>query len=229
MLLELLPALHKCLEAMVNESAYPDLGIDWSWDGETITEANGFLFQLESPIFLVSFQILIQFFQILRVVTVNLQRKPSDVVCAYKMVKEVVTTLKSIRTNSAVEFKKHFSEATKLGKCLHGDEFEITTPRLSCRQAHRSNHPSTTLEEYYRVSLYNEFLSHVLAELEERFLNNSNEIAIGLLHLVPSECIQSDVQNEIPHQLTDAVQMFSDDLPHSVMFSTEYSSWVREW
>lgn len=74
---------------MVNESALPDLGTDWSWDGETITKANGFLFQLESPTFLVSFQILIQFFQILRVVTVNLQRKAADVVYAYNVVKGV--------------------------------------------------------------------------------------------------------------------------------------------
>lgn len=125
--LDLLPALHKCLQAMVNKSAHPDLGIDWSWDGEMITKANGFLFQLESSAFLVSFQILIQFFQILRVVTVYLWRKAADVVCAYEMIKGVVATLNSIRTNSVVEFKKQCSEATKLGKCLHGDEFEITT------------------------------------------------------------------------------------------------------
>ena len=227
--LELLPALHKCLQAMVNPCAHADLGTDWSWDGETITKANGFLFQLESPTFLVSFQILIQLFQIIRDVTVNLQRKAADVVYAYKTVKGVVSTLKSIRANSAVEFKKQFSEATRLGKGLHGNEFEITTSRLSGRQAHRSNHPSTTPEEYYRVSLYNEFLSHVLAELEERFFNNSNGIVTGLLYLVPSECVQLDIQSEIPQQLLDAVQVFSEDLPHSVMFSVEYNSWVREW
>ena len=146
-----------------------------------------------------------------------------------EMVKRVVVTLKSMRTNSAVEFKKQFSEATKLGKLLHGNEFEITTPRLSGRQAHRSNHPSTTPEEYYRVSLYNEFLSHVWAELEERFHNNSNVIVMGLLYLVPSECVRLDDQSDIPQQLTDAVQLFSDDLPHSVMFSVEYNSWVRDW
>ena len=173
----------------------------------------GFLFQLEASTFLVSFQVLIQFFQILRGVTVSLQRKAADVVHAYKMVKTVVVTLKSMRTNSAVEFKKQFSEATKLGKLLPGNEFEITTPRLSGHQAHRSNHPSTTPEEYYRVSLYN-----------ERFHNNSNEIVMGLLYLVPSECVRLDDLSDVPQQLTDAVQLFSDDLPHSVMFSVEYNS-----
>ena len=48
--------------------------------GAATTRANGFPFQLESPSFLVSFKIMIQFFQILRDVTVNLQRKAADVV-----------------------------------------------------------------------------------------------------------------------------------------------------
>ena len=63
--LELLPAIHLCLEAMVHPRLHQQLGVDWSWDGETITKANGFLFQLQSSLFLVSFQILVQVFQIL--------------------------------------------------------------------------------------------------------------------------------------------------------------------
>ena len=57
--LELLPAVHLSLEAMVHPHLHEELGRDWSWDGETITKANGFLFQLQSPSFLVSFQILV--------------------------------------------------------------------------------------------------------------------------------------------------------------------------
>ena len=228
--LELLPALHTCLQAMVDHNAHPDLGTDWSWDGETITKANGFLFQLQSSMFLVSFQILIQFFQILRKVTIKLQMKAVDVVYAYKIVKGVVSTLKSMRRRSTTEFTKQFSEASKLGQLLHGNEFQLTTPRLSGRQAHRSNPPSTTPEEYYRISLYNEFLSHVIAELEERFVNNpSQDIVTGLLYLVPSECVQLDDESDIPEELTKAVKLFEGDLPHAVMFRIEYNSWVREW
>ena len=111
----------------------------------------------------------------------KLQSKAMDVVCAYKKVNEVILTLKSMRNKSTTEFKKQFSEATKLGKLLHGNQFELTTPRLSSRQAHRSNPPSTTPEEYYRLSLYNDFLSHVLAELEERFVNNSSQDIVTVL------------------------------------------------
>ena len=51
----------------------------------------------------------------------------------------------------------------------------------------------------------------------------------GLLYLVPSECIQLDIESDIPQQLTDVVQLFLNDLPHPAMFSIEYNSWVREW
>ncbi|KAI6656136.1 52 kDa repressor of the inhibitor of the protein kinase [Oopsacas minuta] len=44
--LELLSPLHTCLQAMVDRNSHTELGTDWSWDGETITKANGFLFQL---------------------------------------------------------------------------------------------------------------------------------------------------------------------------------------
>lgn len=57
--LEFLPALHLCLEAVVHPDLHEQPGTDWSWDGETITKANGFLFQLQSSQFLVAFQILL--------------------------------------------------------------------------------------------------------------------------------------------------------------------------
>lgn len=181
--LELLPALHLCLEAIVHPETHPELGTDWTWDGETVTKANGFLFQLQSSLFLVAFQILLQVFQILQGLTIKLQSRAVDVVSAYKLVSHVVSNLKAIRNRSVVEFKKQFAEVGRTGRLLHGDHFKLTTPRLSGRQIHRNNPPSSNPEEYYRITLYNEFLSHVVSELEERFHNNSsNGITIGLLH-----------------------------------------------
>ena len=51
--LELLPALHKALQAMISPSLFQSLGTDWNWDGDSVSKANGFLFQLESSSFLV--------------------------------------------------------------------------------------------------------------------------------------------------------------------------------
>ena len=85
--------------------------------------------------------------------------KATDVVSAYKLVETLVSTLKNMRTNSVREFRKQFAEAAKIAKQLHGNDFELKTPRLSGRQMHRSNPPSSIPEEYYRITLYDEFLS----------------------------------------------------------------------
>ncbi len=89
-----------------------------------------------------------------------------------------------------------------MAKQINGDEYQLTTPRVSGRQKHRSNPPSSTPEEYYRISIYDEFLSHVVSELEVRFVNNPcHSITIGLLHLLPSECIkQGDDDVIVPEE-----------------------------
>ena len=72
--LQLLPAVNTCLEAMAHPRLHTDLGLNWSWDGETVTKANGFLYQLQSSSFLVSFHILLQVLQVLKELTLKLQQ-----------------------------------------------------------------------------------------------------------------------------------------------------------
>lgn len=103
-------------------------------------------------------------------------------------------------------------------------------PKLSGHQLHCSNPPLSTAEDYYRISIYNKFLSHIVTELEVRFVNNPSQgIVTGLLNLLPSECVQVEQDVGIPDDLASAVELFKGDLPHDVMFSTEYYSWVQEW
>jgi len=40
--LELLPSVSMTLQAVNSPSQFSELGIEWNWDGETITKANGF-------------------------------------------------------------------------------------------------------------------------------------------------------------------------------------------
>ena len=78
--------------------------------------------------------------------------------------------------------------------------------------------------------MYDEFLSHVVAELENRSSNNqSYRIALGLLHLLPNECVNVEDGDSFPPELTEAVDFYRDDIPHTVMFPTKYSLWVRKW
>ncbi|XP_062512510.1 uncharacterized protein LOC134188331 [Corticium candelabrum] len=90
--LELLPALHTSLQAMVSPGQHKDFGTDWGRDGNTITKANGYLYQLQSPSFSVCFKILLEILQFLKGLTVKLQMQASDVMYAYKQVQSVRLT-----------------------------------------------------------------------------------------------------------------------------------------
>ena len=228
--LQLLPAVNTCLEAIVHPSLHTCLGTNWGWDGETITKANGFLYQLQSSPFLVSFYILLQVLQVLKELTLKLQELAVDVVQAYKMVGSVVFILKEMRADSQREFHKAFLEITSLGIKLHGDDFVITKPRVTSRMAHRDNPSAGNAEDYYRIVMYDEFLSHVVCELEDRFVNNpAHKNAVGLLNLLASECVNLPDDTVVPAELTEVVRTYTIDLPNPSMFSIEYCDWVRKW
>jgi len=67
-------------------------------------------------------------------------------------------------------------------------EIEVKTPRLSKRQTQRSNHPSETTEDFYRVSLFIPLVENVLGDLKLRFLSKQNQTVIILSQLIP-KCI----------------------------------------
>ena len=81
--LDLLPAVRACLQALTNPNQHEEFGTQWSWDGETITKANGFLYQLQSSSFLICLNILMQVLHILRELTLKLQMRAIDVAYAY--------------------------------------------------------------------------------------------------------------------------------------------------
>ena len=104
--LELLPAVHAVLDAIVHPAVHQELGTDWSWNGDFITKANGFLCQLQSASFLVAFNILLRILYVLRELTVKLQKQAIDVTYAYQQVTSVISTLKQMREDSESQF--HF-------------------------------------------------------------------------------------------------------------------------
>ena len=155
--LELLPAVHIALQAMTCPNLFESFGTEWKWDTDTLTKANSFRYQFESSSFLVCFKILLEVLTCLRGLTLKLQLRAIDVVYAYKEVERTTSVLKSMRDNSEREFARIFEETTKLGRKLHGSDFELSQPRVVRRQTHRSNVEATTAVNYFRVSYYNEF------------------------------------------------------------------------
>ena len=139
---------------------------EWSWDTETLTKARGFLHQLVSFEFLVTFNVTMRVLSSLRSLTVKLQKKSSDILAAYEHVSEVITDLELLKTNCEEEFHLWYCEIKTLGDELN---IPIATPRIAARQVHRSNIPADSPEAYYRRNLVIPFLDHIITELTERF------------------------------------------------------------
>ena len=138
-----------------------------------------------------------------------------DVTYAYQQVTSVFSTLKKMTEDSASEFHSLFAETTKLGQQLHGDHFELSTPRIVGQQVHRSNPAVSSVEDYFRID---DFLSHVTRELEDGFVDNpAHSIALGLLHRLPSECVRVENDGTLPTELVQAADLYKEDLPHTVM------------
>ena len=94
---------------------------EWSWDNETLTKARGFLHQLVSFEFLVTFNVTMRVLSSLRSLTVQLQKKSSDILAAYDHVSEVITDLELLKTNCEEEFHLWYCEIKTLA-----DELKIS-------------------------------------------------------------------------------------------------------
>ena len=118
-----------------------------------------------------------------------------------------------MREDSESQFHSLFTETIKLGQQLHGEHFELSTPRIVGRQVHRSNPPVSSAEDNFRITLFDEFLSHVIRELEDRFADNpAHSIALGLLHLLPNECVRVENDGTLPTELVQAADLYSEVL-----------------
>ena len=121
--------------------------------------------------------------------TVKLQMQAMDVLYAYKEVSSVLSSVVSMRERADTIFSRIFKETTTLAKHLHGEDFELKQPRLNARQVHRANLSVQSAEEYFRITLYNAFLSHIITELED-------SLVLTLKSLVSYSCYQMSVVAE---------------------------------
>jgi len=147
-----------------------------------------------------------------------------DELYAHKEVKNVITSLSRMRESSEREFRQVFASATKLGKDLHGVFFKRN--RLTGRDRMLPHLLQKITTEFHFTI---DFLSHVVAELKERFISSPLN-GVGLLHLLPCECCKSkDNDGEIPEDLLVTAEFYVNDLPHSIIFPVEYCMWSRMW
>lgn len=191
---------------------------EWSWDTETLTR--GFLHQLVSFEFLVTFNVTIRVLSSLRSLTVKLQKKSSDILAAYEHVSKVVTDFELLKINCEEEFHLWYCEIKTLA-----DEFSIpiTTPRVAARQVHRSNIPADSPEAYYQRNLVIPFLDHIVKQSTERFgpIQQMKVKRLGLIPFIAATYSSASV--------TEVGELYKADLPSPQLLSTEFRHWKAEY
>ena len=107
---------------------------------------------------------------------------------------------------------------------------EPSRPRLTGRQAHRSNIPTDAamddVESYYLRNLAIPFLDNIIMQLSERFSDVARQCA-GVLALVPTN--KGNLTSAEAKSLKEAVAVFQDDLPNPVLIDEELLDWRKHW
>lgn len=191
-----------------------------SWDTQTLTKARGFLHQLVSFEFLVTFNVTMRVLSSLRSLTVKLQKKSSDILAAYEHVLEVITDLELLKTNCAEEFRLWYCEINTLADELN---ILIATPRIAARQVNRSNIPADSPEAYYQRNFVIPFLDHIITELTKRF-GPIQQMNVKLLGLIPSVTATYP-----PASVTEVGELYKVDLPSPHLLSTEFRCWKTKY
>ena len=111
-----------------------------------------------------------------------------------------------------------------ISDCAERSEIAISMPRISLRQQHRCNTPSTSVEKYFKLSVTIPFLDYIYNDLMTRFTAHVKESAT-IQKLLPA-CIKSDSSVD---ELKEAVAFYKEDLPNADLVDEEYYLWKTRW
>ncbi|XP_052266172.1 uncharacterized protein LOC127868428 [Dreissena polymorpha] len=87
-----------------------------------------------------------------------------DLLEAVRKTQVVVQVLKNERADPAV-WDALYDEAVDLAASM---EVMPSTPRRTSKQQHRDNHPASDSRTYWRISLFYQFLDHLVQEIPFR-------------------------------------------------------------
>lgn len=139
-----------------------------------------------------------------------------------------MSNLEEKRKNCDEEFKSLFRDARIQMTEL---DIELKKPRIASRQIFRSNHQTTSIENYYKVSIYIPLLDNIITDLKSRFLNEKYNAISTLSLLLPRFIIKSD-KNATDTLLKIVKEHFTlkgSDMIDAMELKTELELWKSRW
>lgn len=155
----------------------------------------------------------------------KLQGRYVDIIRAHREIENVKSTLNKLRSDVERFHTQTYNEALVLCQSVGIEE---STPRVTNRQQHRQNLPSSNSSEYFKRTTTIPLLDHLISELSIRFDESSSQFLLQFVNLLPSEIIKH------PSRITqaefdDLLKFYEDDLPSSRAFTAELDLWQNYW
>ena len=152
---------------------------------------------------------------------VKLQVSSRDILSGVTLVEHSSSYIKSLRDNIDDYAHRIFEHSCRIAE---RSQIAVTKPRLSVRQQHRSNPPTNSVEEHFKVSVAIPFLDHLLSDLASRFAAHVKQSAL-IQKLIP---ININPDSTVAG-FKQAVSFYADDLPNSDLVDEEFHMWKSCW
>ena len=151
-------------------------------------------------------------------ITDKLPGKSLDIITGYKEINSHIFDFKDFRNNIDMRFKKDIWNY--LEAMAEKVNITIESPRVSSQSVYRNGIGSDSAENHFRTTLCIPFLDKMIAQLTDRFSNNTSEIVTGLMCLVPSVLITL-CDEKIEEKSQTLIEFYSLDIKSPKLLSAE--------
>ena len=159
-------------------------------------------------------------------VTELLQGKSIDVMDGLNLITTLKNDVTTMRTNVDFYHTTWYEEAFKLAKEV---EVQEGKKRTVGRQTTRSNPPSQSFTEHYKLTITIPLLDHLQTSLNARFDLDSVNVYKGL-SIVPAKMMSlSEKGIDWKEQFKTASTFYYDDLPNPLALDAELRQWFIYW
>lgn len=124
--------------------------------------------------------------------SIILQKKSFDKQSANNAITTTISTLELCRHNCETNFQDIFLNAKK--KKMEDLDIIILKPRTVKKQTNRVNHLTDSVEDYFRVAIYNPFLDFIINDIKARFTEETLSLySLGIF--MPQVSISQSLEN----------------------------------
>ena len=191
------------------------------WSVEDKRNAQAHLNALTSFEFVYTLVTLQRSLMYLKEALVKLQGQSQDIASGVALIEQCSSQIQSLRNSVDDYAHRIFAHSCRIAE---RSQIAVSMPRLSPRQQHRSNPPSNSVEEYFKLSVTIPFLDHLLSDLASRFAAHVKQSA-SIQRLLPISIKSDSSVNDIEQ----AVAFYREDLPNADLVGEEFHLWQSKW